>query len=323
MFSPKTKSPGQVPLKKSHSVTKGTHESKFVKSGKKWVDRHTGKEVNFKKYLEIKFFIKGEEVDKTKTMHEILSKYKNRQSTYIPDDLVIEYKLVPKKPEPLSPLNNLKDPKIHNLILNYKQYLQTVLSNIVLFDLKSDDKNLKETIQLMMLIKELVAMDRRILSPASPFYSLLIDLRSKCGLGELLDLYQKDGELVKLEQVLTKQDFINEKFSNIVDKYVTDPLTLTAGVIPDMFKSICENASFLLNYPTKYHYYKHTGFHISRALYYIYQANKNKLKDLESTRIGKLTKKKIKVSRDRILENSVVNMESYGHKKVQFNPNIN
>lgn len=67
------------------------YESKFIRNDKKkWIDKFTGKEVNFKKYIELKFFIKGEEVDKTKTMYEIISRYKSNQPTY----MVIGYKFI-------------------------------------------------------------------------------------------------------------------------------------------------------------------------------------------------------------------------------------
>ena len=92
-------------------------------------------------------------------------------------------------------------------------------------------------------------------------------------------------------------------------------MTLVAGLVPESYKKLCEKNSFLIDYKTRYSYYRHLCFHISRILYYIYQNNKSKLKELESSRIGKLHRKKIKVTRDKILENAVVNMESYGSKK--------
>ena len=45
---------------------------------------------------------------------------------------------------------------------------------------------------------------------------------------------------------------------------------------------------------------------VYRALYYTYQNNKLKLKELESSRIGKLKRKKVKVPRESILENAVI-----------------
>ena len=87
--------------------------------------------------------------------------------------------------------------------------------------------------------------------------------------------------------------------------------------MPDLLQEICEKAPFIIDFKSKYHYYKNGCFHISRALHYIYQINKTRLKDLEGSRIGKLHRKKVKASRDKILENAVVNFESYGSKKVE------
>jgi len=87
-------------------------------------------------------------------------------------------------------------------------------------------------------------------------------------------------------------------------------------MIPESLKNISEKASFLLDFNSKLHYYKNACSHISRALYYICHTNKSRLKELESLRIGKIHRKKIKVIRDKVLENAVVNFETYGYKKV-------
>lgn len=83
-FSPKSRSPGAISLQKSHSAIKTKHESKFVRNDKKkWVDRITGKEINFKKYLELKFYINDEEVDKNNTIYEIFSKHRAKNPRYL------------------------------------------------------------------------------------------------------------------------------------------------------------------------------------------------------------------------------------------------
>ncbi len=48
---------------------------------------------------------------------------------------------------------------------------------------------------------------------------------------------------------------------------------------------------------------------------YFKQNNKSKLKELESSRIGRLRRKKIKVPRINIIENAIVNFQTYGCKK--------
>jgi len=63
-----------------------THKHRFESTGKadkkKWVDKFTGKEINFKKYLEIKFFVNGVEVAKTTPLLAILYKHKPNFNIY-------------------------------------------------------------------------------------------------------------------------------------------------------------------------------------------------------------------------------------------------
>ena len=76
-------------------MTKSKPEGKFVRNDKKkWVDRITGKEINFKKYLELKFYINGDEIDKNKTVYEIFSKHRSKiQNKYVTSALITMYSL--------------------------------------------------------------------------------------------------------------------------------------------------------------------------------------------------------------------------------------
>lgn len=63
-------------LQKSVSALKSKSESKSKADKQKWIDKFTGKDLNFKKYLEIKFYINGKEIPKEKTIFELFYKYK-------------------------------------------------------------------------------------------------------------------------------------------------------------------------------------------------------------------------------------------------------
>ena len=61
---------------------KSRSEIKSKSERKKWVDKLTGKELANKKYLEIRFFIDGKEVSKTKTVYELFHKHKPNFNLY-------------------------------------------------------------------------------------------------------------------------------------------------------------------------------------------------------------------------------------------------
>lgn len=74
---------------------------------------------------------------------------------------------------------------------------------------------------MMMLLKELIAFDKRILSSATLFKPVLIDLKTKYNLATLIEAYEKDLIEFKLEQVMKKEEFINDRLSAIIDKHVS------------------------------------------------------------------------------------------------------
>jgi E3 ubiquitin-protein ligase TRIP12 len=168
----------------------------------------------------------------------------------------------------------------------------------------------------MVLINEMKDLDKMLSTSATLFNQILLDLRTKPILQNVVDSFKKDETKITIyEAPVSETSLLNQKVSLMMSRLLNDPITLTAGLIPELYKKLCENVSFLIDYNTRNSYYRNSCFHVSRALYYIYQNNKLKLKDLESSRIGKLHRKKIRVTRDKILENAVVNMETYGCKK--------
>lgn len=140
----------------------------------------------------------------------------------------------------------------------------------------------------------------------------------KYGMKKCIEQYRSSAATTGLlpeELILSDKALENKRLSSLLDKAVADPLMLTAGAIPPVLKKIALQANSLLEFKARMKFYKLECAHITRSLYYLYQANRSKLKELEHTRIGKIRKEKVKVSREKILENAVVNMESYGPKK--------
>jgi hypothetical protein len=192
---------------------------------KKWVDRLTGKEVNFKKYLECKFFLNGEELDKNITIYEIFTKYKGINNKYSGafGDLGVEYKLALKKMETFEFSSGSRDQyKQPSMIcLDHKSILQNLANRISSLDLKSTEtSSVKEIIQMIIFIHELVDLDRRILSPATVLNTLLIDLKNRYGLEDLITAYREESVHLIRKELIPKNEFVNKKISLVTYKYL-------------------------------------------------------------------------------------------------------
>jgi hypothetical protein len=75
-----------------------------------------------------------------------------------------------------------------------------------------------------------------------------------------------------------------------------------------MFKKIFSQIPFIFDFETKQIYYKANFLHINRYLAYIINSQKYKLnsyQDVDFLRIGRLTRKKLKLSRENLLQGSI------------------
>lgn len=196
--------------------------------------------------------------------------------------------------------------------------IQNLINKLKDVDLGVNDDNLTSVVQLLVFLNDLRHIDAQLTSKSSLFAPALVDLSNKHGMQKCIEHYLESSlksGLLPGELMLANKDLENLKLSSLLDKTVNDPIVLAAGLIPAPLRGIALQSNFLLELNSRMKFYKLGCSHITRALYYIYQANRLKLKELESSKVGKLRKKKIKVTREKILENAVVNMESYGFKK--------
>ena len=58
----------------------------------------------------------------------------------------------------------------------------------------------------------------------------------------------------------------------------------------------------MFDFNTRYYFFKHLQFEPTRAMYFIYQANKPTFKEIPGSKIGKLKRKKLKVNRDQVYQ---------------------
>lgn len=120
-----------------------------------------------------------------------------------------------------------------------------------------------------------------------------------------------DGPSSKVHQHLQLKDdyteclkdkLIDQKLSSIYTKIFTKPSKILGQSFPMLSKLLCSQTPELFDFDTRYYFFKHLQFEPTRAMYFIYQANKPAFKEIPGSKIGKLKRKKLKVNRDQILE---------------------
>jgi len=96
----------------------------------------------------------------------------------------------------------------------------------------------------------------------------------------------------------------DSKLSSLYSKIFTKPSRILGQSFPLLCRLLCARLPELFDFNTRYNFFKHLQFEPTRAMYFIYQANKPAFKEIPGSKIGKLKRKKLKVSRDRIFEDA-------------------
>lgn len=96
----------------------------------------------------------------------------------------------------------------------------------------------------------------------------------------------------------------DSKLSSLYSKIFTKPSRILGQSFPLLCRLLCARLPELFDFNTRYNFFKHLQFEPTRAMYFIYQANKPAFKEIPGSKIGKLKRKKLKVSRDRIFDDA-------------------
>ena len=75
--------------------------------------------------------------------------------------------------------------------LDHRSVLQNLVNKISSLNFKTTDTSVQEIIKTITFIHELVDLDKKILSPATVFNTLLIDLTTSSGFEQLITAYKK------------------------------------------------------------------------------------------------------------------------------------
>ena len=221
---------GILPLQKSESLklkSETMNKITYKQDRKRWVDRFTGKDINFKKYLDVKFYVNGEEIDKTKTIYEIFCRFRNNNKPYnhyMDDQFIIGYGIFAKKQDYFSygQLFTAKESIRPNnsISLDYKQILQNMIVKIKDTESLLVDEDVTSILQVMILINELKDLDKKLLSFATPFNQLLIELKNKPELTSIVDTFkqEKEDKLLIYEPIIEDNSLLNQKISHSLNK---------------------------------------------------------------------------------------------------------
>lgn len=233
--------------------------------------------------------------------------------------MTIEYKLCMKQDVQSAQDNPSSEERasIRSLCMDEKQIIYNLINKVKGLDLGVSDANLTLIVKFLLFVSELRQIEPHFRSKSSPFSRLLMELSNKHGLQKSIESYRSsfNGNGLTQEAILPQKALENTKLSALLDKIASDPLAIAANIIPPSLSAIAVNANHLLEFNSRIKYYKYGCSNIVRALYYLYHANKAKLKDLENSRVGKLQKKKIKVSRDKALDETLQNLDAYTTNK--------
>lgn len=132
----------------------------------------------------------------------------------------------------------------------------------------------------------------------------------------------KVGQMVELDQNVMPSlgsKLADQKLSSVYTKIFTKPSKILGQSFPLLSKILCLHVPELLDFNTRYYFFKHLQFEPTRAMYFIYQANKPAFKEIPGSKIGKLKRKKLKVNRDQILEGARLTFSLSGFQTVESN----
>lgn len=98
----------------------------------------------------------------------------------------------------------------------------------------------------------------------------------------------------------------HEKLSALYTRVFKEPLRILGKNYPDLVVTMFRHVPEIFDFDSRYNFFRHVQFKPTRAMYFVYQANKPAFKELPSSKIGKLRRKKLKVSRDMVFQGAEI-----------------
>ncbi|KAK5843890.1 E3 ubiquitin-protein ligase UPL3-like [Gossypium arboreum] len=170
------------------------------------------------------------------------------------------------------------------------------------------------------------------LERSNPTYNILALLRALEGLNQLAHRLRfqifsdnfAEGKISNLDELILtgsrvpSEEFINGKLTPKLARQMQDALVLCSGNLPSWCYQLTESCPFLFPFETRRQYFYSTAFGLSRALHRLQQqqsADGHGSTNDREVRVGRLQRKKVRISRDRILDSAAKVMRMYSVQK--------
>lgn len=203
-----------------------------------------------------------------------------------------------------------------NLIQQLWEKTHTITYHLVNSEELADKSPQKETFSQVLDHPYLNFLKTSLLPISTNTNSILYLLRVLHELNGEWVHFQSEFPGTSQRHVISPVEFVNNKITSKILRQLQDPLCLCSGALPNWCTLIATQYSFLLAFECRKLYCTCTSFGIARALQNIQQnvQGSNSQRNNE-TRIGRIQRQKVRISRAQILESAKKVMELYGNSK--------
>ncbi|ORX59327.1 hypothetical protein BCR36DRAFT_366510 [Piromyces finnis] len=124
--------------------------------------------------------------------------------------------------------------------------------------------------------------------------------------------FRKDLESNNISlEFISSESFHNAKITAKLNRQLNEPLIVASHVLPSWCTMITKDFNFLVNFDSKSIYLQSTSFGYSRSINRWQQQNQNNNGRMDSSVIGRIQRKKVRVHRDKIIESLSIVMNMY------------
>lgn len=158
------------------------------------------------------------------------------------------------------------------------------------------------------------------LNEASPTYNILLMLYILEGLNRLAPRFQitSGQERAAPEHPVSSEEFVSSKLMPKMVRQMQDALALCSGNLPPWCHQLIQACPFLFSFESRRQYFYLTSFGLPRALHRLQQqqiASSMASSNDRETRVNRLRRRKVRISRDCIVESAMKVMDLFSKDK--------
>ncbi|KAI5054672.1 hypothetical protein GOP47_0029817 [Adiantum capillus-veneris] len=158
------------------------------------------------------------------------------------------------------------------------------------------------------------------LDETSPTYNILLLLYILEGLNRLSPRFPgiNEQERAVLDHPVSNEEFVSNKLMPKMIRQMQDALALCSGNLPAWCHQLIQACPFLFSFESRRQYFYLTSFGLPRALHRLQQqqiANNMASSNDRETRVNRLRRRKVRISRDSIFESAMKVMDLFSKDK--------